>query len=234
MYKRQGLGVVFAGALASAGAAVVVSDIDGEAAQAVADGLVTNGGRAIGCRVDVTRDEDARAMVDLAKREFGGVDILVNNAGLARGRWSLGIELSTDEWNQIFAVNVVGAVVCARACRESMTSRGGGVVVNLTSMGAYRESGAYSVSKAALASLNNLLAAELGPDNIRVNAIAPGMMTAKLPPEQVERVVSGQKLQRQGSPADLVGALLYLCSDSSSFMTGSTIRVDGGMIRGHI
>jgi 3-oxoacyl-[acyl-carrier protein] reductase len=101
-------------------------------------------------------------------------------------------------------------------------------------MRAYRESGAYSVSKAALASLNNLLAAELGPDNIRVNAIAPGMMTAKLPPDQVAGVIASQKLRRQGNPSDLVGALLYLCSDSSSFVTGTTIRVDGGMIRGHI
>jgi NAD(P)-dependent dehydrogenase (short-subunit alcohol dehydrogenase family) len=226
--------VVFASALASAGAAVVVSDIDGKAAQAVADELVASGGQAIGCRVDVTSDEDVRAMVDLAQRTYGGVDILVNNAGLARGRWSLGIELSTEEWKQILAVNVVGAVVCARACREAMVSRGGGVVVNITSMGAYRESGAYSVSKAALASLNNLLAAELGPDNIRVNAIAPGMMTAKLPPDQVAGVIASQKLRRQGNPSDLVGALLYLCSDSSSFVTGTTIRVDGGMIRGHI
>ncbi|WP_375501596.1 SDR family NAD(P)-dependent oxidoreductase [uncultured Jatrophihabitans sp.] len=229
-----GLGVVFATALAAAGASVVVSDIDGDAAQAVAGALSAKGGKAIGCQVDVTKDADVHALVDLAQSTYGGVDILVNNAGLARGRWSLGIDLSTEEWQQIFSVNVVGAVVCARACRPAMVARGRGVIVNITSMGAYRESGAYSVSKAALASLNNLLAAELGPDNIRVNAIAPGMMTAKLAPEQVARVVSEQKLQRQGSPRDLVGALLYLCSDSSSFVTGTTIRVDGGMIRGHI
>lgn len=229
-----GLGVVFADALAAAGAAVVVADIDGEAAGNIADRITANGGRAVGCHVDISNDDDALAMVELARSTFGGVDILVNNAGLARGRWSLGIDLTTEEWNQIFSVNVVGAVVCTRACRAVLAETGRGVVVNVTSMGAYRESGAYSVTKAALASLNNLLAAELGADNIRVNALAPGMMTAKLPPEQVARVVSEQKLKRQGTPHDLVGALLYLCSDSSSFVTGTTIRVDGGMIRGHI
>ena len=82
--------------------------------------------------------------------------------------------------------------------------------------------------------MTNLLSAELGPDNIRVNNLAPGMMTAQLPQELVDRVLSTQKLPRQGRPDDLVGALVYLCSDESSFMTGATLRVDGGMTHGHI
>jgi NAD(P)-dependent dehydrogenase (short-subunit alcohol dehydrogenase family) len=229
-----GLGVTFATALAQAGAAVVVADIDGGAADRVAKALVENGWRAVACQTDVTSDDDAHSMVNVATANFGGVDILVNNAGFARGHWNLGIELGTDEWLRILALNTVAPLICARACRTSMAARGGGVIINITSSGAYGETGAYSVSKVALASMTNVLSAELGPEHIRVNAIAPGMMTSQLPPDQVAAVLRMQKVQRAGSPQDLVGALLYLCSEDSSFVTGTTLRVDGGMTRGHL
>lgn len=229
-----GLGVVFAEALAVAGAAVVVADLDRSAAEVVAESLRARGLQAMACQVDVREDEGASAMVAAAQEAFGGVDILVNNAGLARGRWSLGLELSTAEWLEILAVNTLGSLVCSRAARPAMVARGAGSIVNITSMGAYAEAGAYSVSKAALASLTNVLSAELGPDGIRVNALAPGMMTAQLPPEHIAALLSQQKLNRQGEPADLVGALLFLCSDRSGFVTGTTIRVDGGLVKGHL
>lgn len=229
-----GLGVVYARALASAGAAVVVNDLDDTAARAVADELVAEGHRAIGVGADVADEAAVVSMVDAAVAEFGGVDICVNNAGLARGKWSEGLELGADDWMRIFAVNTLAPLLCARACRPHMVARGGGVVINQASSAAYMEVGAYSVTKLAVVGMTNVLSAELGADNIRVNAIAPGMMTAQIPEELIREQLGLQKLGRQGRPDDLVGALLFLCSDRSSFMTGQTLLVDGGVISGHV
>lgn len=226
-----GLGVVYANALASEGAAVVVADIDGEAAQRVARDIEASGARAMGVRCDVTSDDDIDAMVQAAVDAFGGVDILVNNAGLARGKWSEALILSADEWMEILAVNTVAPIMCAKACAESMRSRGGGVIVNQSSNGAFLDAGAYTVSKLALNGVTKVLADEFSGDNIRVNGIAPGVMTAKLPEEQVQRLLARQTVRRPGQPEDLVGLLVYLCSDESNFMNGQTLVIDGGMAR---
>lgn len=228
-----GLGVVYARALAEAGASVVVSDIDEGGAKAVAAALVADGHRAIGVKADVSREPEVEAMVAQAIQAFGTVDILVNNAGLARGKWSDGLALSAADWNRIWEVNTLSALLCARACRPAMSQRGG-AIVNQASMAAYMEAGAYSVTKLALVGMTNILATELAGEGIRVNAIAPGMMSGKLPPEQVAGMLASQRMQRQGSAEDLVGTLLYLCSDRSSFVTGQTILVDGGAIRGRM
>jgi NAD(P)-dependent dehydrogenase (short-subunit alcohol dehydrogenase family) len=229
-----GLGVVFARSLAEAGATVVVSDVDGDAAEAVAANLRSAGHQALGVRADVAVDEEVEQMAAASIAAFGGIDILVNNAGLARGKWDLGLELPTEDWKTIFAVNSLGPLLCARACRKSMASRGGGAIVNLASMAAYGPGGAYSVTKLAVVGMTRTLAVELASDNIRVNAIAPGVMTGKLPPERVARALERQLISRRGTPEDLVGPLLFLCSAASSFMTGQTLLVDAGSIQGRI
>ena len=226
-----GLGVVYARGLASEGASVVVSDIDGEAAIRTAEAIAATGARAIGVRCDVTSDGDIDAMVRAVDHQFGGIDILVNNAGLARGKWSEALILSADEWMEILAVNTVAPIMCAKACAESMRRRGGGVIVNQSSNGALIDAGAYTVSKLALNGVTKVLADEFSGDNIRVNGIAPGVMTAKLPEEQVQRLLARQTVRRPGQPEDLVGLLVYLCSDESSFMNGQTVVIDGGMAR---
>ena len=226
-----GLGVVYARALASEGASVVVADIDGNAAKRTAESIAASGARAIGVRCDVTSNEDIGAMVETADDAFGGIDILVNNAGLARGKWSEALILSADEWMEILAVNTVAPIMCAKACAESMRSRGGGVIVNQSSNGALIDAGAYTVSKLALNGVTKVLADELSGDNIRVNGIAPGVMTAKLPEEQVQRLLARQTVRRPGQPEDLVGLLVYMCSDESSFLNGQTVVIDGGMAR---
>ena len=226
-----GLGVVYAQALAGEGAAVVVADIDGQAAVRTANAIAEGGAKAIGVRCDVTSGDDIDAMVKAAVDSFGGVDILVNNAGLARGKWSEALILSAEEWMEILAVNTVAPIMCAKACAESMRPRGGGVIVNQSSNGALMDAGAYTVSKLALNGVTRVLADEFAGDNIRVNGIAPGMMTAKLPQEQVKTLLARQTVRRQGQPEDLVGLLLYLCSDESSFMNGQTVVIDGGMAR---
>ncbi len=112
-----------------------------------------------------------------------------------------------------------------------MRARGGGVIVNQSSNGSQMEAGSYTVSKYAIDAVTRVLAAEFAEDNIRVNGIAPGMMTAKMPVAQVQALLARQTVRRQGRPEDLVGALLYLCSEESSFVNGQTITVDGGMAR---
>jgi NAD(P)-dependent dehydrogenase (short-subunit alcohol dehydrogenase family) len=112
-----------------------------------------------------------------------------------------------------------------------MRARGGGVIVNQSSNGSQMEAGSYTVSKYALDAVTRVLAAEFAEDNIRVNGIAPGMMSAKMPPAQVQSLLARQTVRRAGRPEDLVGALLYLCSDASSFVNGQTLTVDGGMAR---
>ena len=226
-----GLGVVYARALGREGASVVVADIDGEAAVEVAEAIGATGAQAIGVRCDVTSGDDINDMVQASIQAFGGVDILVNNAGLARGKWSDALILSADEWMEILAVNTVAPIMCAKACAESMRSRGGGVIVNQSSNGAWIDAGAYTVSKLALNGVTKVLADEFSGDNIRVNGIAPGVMTARLPEEQVQRLLARQTVRRPGQPEDLVGLLVYLCSDESSFINGQTVVIDGGMAR---
>ena len=224
------LGKVYATALASEGARLVIGDLDGTLARDAAAGLREAGAQAIGVTMDVADDDHIQAAVEAARSEFGGLDILVNNAGLARGRWNLMSELTTQEWDHIMRVNVVAPVVCARACRPLMAARGGGVIVNQSSMAGYSQlSSAYAVSKLAISGVTVALATEFANDNIRVNGIAPGMMNGRLPQEIVDRMVSLQLVHRRGAPEDLVGALLFLCTDASSFITGQTLIVDGGV-----
>jgi NAD(P)-dependent dehydrogenase (short-subunit alcohol dehydrogenase family) len=137
-------------------------------------------------------------------------------------------------------VNVVGALVCAAACRPAMAARGGGAIVNMSSMAAYGGTGAYGVSKLALNSLTVSLAAELAADGIRVNGIAPGLVDseaavawwsdpARAGMEGIDQLLIGQQMiKRQGTMQDLANLCLFLCSDEASFVTAQTILVDGG------
>jgi 3-oxoacyl-[acyl-carrier protein] reductase len=223
------LGKVYAFALAKEGAAVVIGDLDGDLAKSAAQELRDTGARAVGVEMDMGDEGHIESAIQTALAEFGGVDILVNNAGMARGRWNLLSELTNDEWRHIMWVNVIAPLALARACRPSMAARGGGVIINQSSNAAYAFlTGAYGVSKLAISGLTVALAHEFGPDNIRVNGIAPGVMNGRIPPEALERVLSHQLLARRGCPEDLAGTVVFLATDASSFMTGQTLIVDGG------
>jgi len=223
-----GLGYTYAEALAKEGVHVALTDIDGEGAAKAAQELSQHS-RVIGFGLDVASQQHICDGVARTVSELGGIDILVNNAGLARGRWQALSDLAFDEWETLLRVNVASLARLANEVRPHMIARGGGVIVNQSSNSAYfKLSNSYAVSKLAVSGLTIGLAEEFEPDHIRVNGIAPGMMTGRVPQEIIDMVVSRQVMKRRGRHEDLVGALLYLCSDMSSFVTGQTILVDGG------
>jgi NAD(P)-dependent dehydrogenase (short-subunit alcohol dehydrogenase family) len=232
----QGIGESYAQALAGQGAQVVVADLNVEGAERVASEIEKAGGAAIGVSVDVSDAASADAMAKSAIDAFGGIDFLINNAAIYGGM-KLAPLMSVDlEYYQRFmAVNVNGAFFCTRACYPSMIDRGGGAIVNQSSVAAWQATGFYSMSKAAINSLTVNLAAELGPQGVRVNAIAPGFIDteatrAVTPPKLLETMVRRTPIPRIGQTSDLTGMVLFLLSDEAAFVTGQIIGVDGGTI----
>jgi NAD(P)-dependent dehydrogenase (short-subunit alcohol dehydrogenase family) len=236
--RKNSIGEAYAKGLASAGASIVVADLDKAGAERVASELREMGHEAIGLGVDITDPASAAGMASAAKSKFGGVDILVNNAALmVEIERVKTVDLSLDAWNRVLAVNLTGALNCCQAVVPMMRERGGGKIVNQVSGGAFPPTGVYGISKLALVGLTTALAKELGPDQINVNAIAPGMTDSAagmaLTPEGSAfraTLASVCALRAQGSTADLVGALCLLCSSAGDWISGQVLHVDGGWI----
>ena len=232
------IGVVYGRALCDAGASVVLADVNESLAENEAAKLTADGFQAIGVAVDVTDLSSAQRMAAAAIEAFGGVDILVNNAAIMTDlpQYTL-TAMPVPEWDRVFNVNLRGPLLCTQAVVDSMTSRGGGRIVNGLSAGAFMAGGIYGVSKLALHSLTANLATELGSRNINVNAIAPGLIEsesgfASLPKDSPMRAALEASIpgQKSGPPEDLVGTLLLLCSAAGRWITGQTYSVDGGWI----
>jgi NAD(P)-dependent dehydrogenase (short-subunit alcohol dehydrogenase family) len=236
--RPGGIGAAYARGLAQAGAAVVVADVDGEGAAAMAADLGGEGHRAIGVRTDITDPASTQAMAEAAAQAFGGIDILVNNAALMAEIPQVPTEkLSLDWWNRVMAVNLTGAFLCCQAVIPAMRARGGGRIINQASGGAFIPRNAYGVSKLGVVGLTVVLAKELGPDKITVNAIAPGFVTSDagkiIAPEDSpfrQYLKQNVYMREIGEPNDLVGPLLFLASDAGGWMTGQTLNVDGGWV----
>jgi NAD(P)-dependent dehydrogenase (short-subunit alcohol dehydrogenase family) len=232
----NGIGRAYAEGFAREGAAVALADIDASGVGTAAKELRDGGASAIGVVADVSDESSVAALMRRAVDELGGIDVVVNNAGLHMGRFNETTTLPVDQWRRILDVNVIGPMLCAREARSSMAARGGGVVLNQSSMAAYLPAGgSYGVSKVALNGLTISLAAELAPDGTRVVGIAPGMVgsdavLAHLAPEHKDLVIRMQLVKRFGEVGDLVGMALFLCSDDASFITGQTFLVDGGAV----
>jgi len=230
-----GFGRAFARALVAEGADVVLADIDIGTAERTAAELVSGGGSAIAVSCDVADAEQVDAAVATTVERFGSVDIVINNAGLHLTKYNQPFSvLSRDEIRNLFDVNVMGVINVTLACRDSMRDRGGGVVLNISSMAGYMSATPYAVSKLTVRGLTVAFATELAPDRIRVNAIAPGLMNtenalADLPTPLIDEFVHKRQLvHRLGTMGDVVSAMLYLCSDEASFITGETLKVSGG------
>lgn len=231
-----GIGRAYAEALAAAGASVIVADIVEAHADAVAADIRASGGRAASVPVDVADPGSAAVMAERTVERFGGIDYLVNNAAIF-GTMQLDLLLTVD-WeylNRFLSVNLLGALNCVRACWPAMKARGGGAVLNQSSTAAYLYAGFYGLAKAGLNSLTQQLAHELGGDNIRVNAVAPGPIDTQaartvVPEALLEPIIDSMALKRQGVPTDLVGLCLFLLSDQAAWMTGHVVNVDGGQV----
>jgi 3-oxoacyl-[acyl-carrier protein] reductase len=221
--------------LASDGAAVAAVDVSREKAERVADQVRASGSRSVAVEADVSDRRSVETMVDEVARGLGGVDILVNNAAVyPRRAWT---EIEEVEWDRVMAVNLKGYFLCARAVYPHMKERGRGNIVNVASITFFIGWTLlldYVASKGGIVGFTRTLAREVGPDNINVNAIAPGAFPTdaeKIHPDQegYDRwVLEQQSIKRRGTPEDIGNLVAFLASDSSSFITGQTIGIDGG------
>lgn len=234
----QGIGRAYAVACAAAGANVCVSDI-AEPNETVS-AVTAAGGKAIGVAADVRDQSSLDALVDRALSTYGRLDVLVNNAAIFG---TLGLkpfsEIAADEWDSVMAVNVRGTWQAVKAAAPAMRRSGGGKIINIASGTVFKGNPNllhYVTSKGAIISMTRSLARELADDNICVNAIAPGLVMS----ESVQKhpdwgkvtaaIVASRALKRDQTPQDLIGALFFLASSDSDFMTGQTIVVDGGSV----
>jgi 3-oxoacyl-[acyl-carrier protein] reductase len=231
-----GIGQAYAEALAREGAAVVVADINTDGATKVVDGIKGEGGTALALPVDVSDLASAKAMADQTLAEFGGIDYLVNNAAIYGGmKLDFLVTVDWDYYKKFMSVNMDGALACTRAVYRKMGKRGGGAIVNQSSTAAWLYANYYGLAKVGINGLTQQLSRELGGQNIRINAIAPGPIDTEAtrtstPPELVEEIVKGIPLSRMGTPDDLVGMCLFLLSDEAKWITGQIFNVDGGQI----
>jgi NAD(P)-dependent dehydrogenase (short-subunit alcohol dehydrogenase family) len=233
----RGLGREFALHLAQLGARVLAVDLHEELLRETAAAAQAQSLAVVTSVADVSSSQQTGALGDAARRALGGLDALVNNAAIVEGLRRRGFdEIDEDEWDRVLAVNLKGTWLCARALVGLMREAGGGSIVNMASEVAFSGSPGlahYVASKAAVVGLTRTLARELGPSQIRVNAIAPGFIPTQASQGMLAEArydTSGTPLGRVGQPADLLGALAFLVSDESSFVTGQTLLVNGGRL----
>jgi NAD(P)-dependent dehydrogenase (short-subunit alcohol dehydrogenase family) len=234
----QGIGRAIALGLAREGAHVVVADIQADKAAQTSEEIKGLGRRSIPLRVDVSRLADLSMLVDKTIEAFGTIDILVNNAGIALPTPFL--ETTEEAWDRIMNINVKSAFFCSQFVARVMVERRRGKIVNLASTSSFvagRQEVPYAISKAGVRMLTAAASAELAPYNVNVNAIAPGLIRTALTEkhfpsaEALEaRVKAKAPIGRPGTPDDLVGAVVFLCSDDAEYVTGHTLVVDGGWL----
>ncbi|MGI6373990.1 MAG: SDR family NAD(P)-dependent oxidoreductase [Patescibacteria group bacterium] len=229
---KQGIGKGIALALAQAGAKVVVSDLDLTESQLVVDEIIAQGGEALAVKCDVTKKEEIEAMITQTKETFQSVDILVNNAGVFPAKSFT--EMSEADWDWVMNINVKGVFLCTQEALKVMPD--GGRIINISSIaGTIGFPGLthYCASKGAVNSLARALALELAPRQITVNNVAPGAIetpgASGAQDEQTKQQTTlAIPLARQGEPADIAQAVVYLASPGANYVTGQTITVDGG------
>lgn len=230
-----GLGRAFAQGFASAGASLVVADIDVAGVEETAALIVATGAKAVAVKVDVTNKESTDALAQAALDAFGRIDVLINNAAiyatLTRKPFT---EIDPAEWDRVMNVNVKGAWLCSGSVYPKM-SHPGGRIVNIASATVYSGSPLwmhYVASKAAVIGMTRVMAREVGGDGVTVNAIAPGFTLTEASLSLIEDAetygVDRGAIKRSSQPDDIVGTALFLASDNASYITGQTLVVDGG------
>jgi 3-oxoacyl-[acyl-carrier protein] reductase len=234
----RGIGAATASRFAADGAAVVVSDLDREPAEAVAQEIRSGGGRALAVACDVTDRSAVEALFNAASGEFEAVDLLVTCAGIIRD--NLVHKMSDDDWDMVIDTHLRGTFLCAQAAQRLMVPRRFGKMVFLSSNSALGNRGQanYSAAKAGLQGMARTLALELGPFNINVNTVAPGFVETRMTRSVAERTgidyealkkaaAERAALRRTGRPEDIAGIITFLCSEEASFVTGQTLYATG-------
>jgi NAD(P)-dependent dehydrogenase (short-subunit alcohol dehydrogenase family) len=231
----RGIGRAVAEGLMSAGAKVVVASRKADACAETEAQLRAMGGDALGVPTHAGDLDGLRALVDQTVDRFGGIDIVVNNAANALAQ-PLG-QMTPDAWQKSFEVNLRGPVFLVQEALPHLERSEHAVIVNVISAGAFLFSGGlsmYTAGKAGLMSFTRAMAAEFAPRGIRVNALAPGTVDTDMvrnnPPAVQEAMAKAGLLRRAASPDEMVGPVLFLASDASSFMTGQVLLVDGGLV----
>lgn len=233
----SGIGESICHALSREGASIVVVDINLDGAKAVATDVIKEGGEAIHIKTDVQSIEDLNAMADIAMDTFGKVNILVNNAGARVIKGFL--EHTEDDWDKMLGVNLSGPFFCSQAVVPKMIDSGGGSIINVCSIASYMgrpNRCAYVAAKAGLLGLTRTMSIDLAPNNIRVNGVSPGMIASPFNRRFFEEEETGSLWQddnvlgRWGTPEDITGAVIFLASNESSFITGSDIKLEGGWL----
>jgi NAD(P)-dependent dehydrogenase (short-subunit alcohol dehydrogenase family) len=235
----RGLGQAFARALAQAGADLVITSRDVERLRPFQREIEATGRRVVAIRLDVRDEDSIRLMADAADDAYGRVDVLVNNAGCnVRKR---AVDISWDEWNLVLDTNLRGAFFVAQAVARYMLPRGKGRIINIgsvTSVFGYAGLGPYGASRGGIRQLTMSLADDWGPHGITVNCLAPGWFQTEQnkvlyeDAQWVDYLVDRIPLKRPGRPQDLEGAVIFLASDASAYITGQTLLVDGGISTG--
>lgn len=232
----RGIGRAAAELFAREGYGVAINyNNSADAAQSLANTLRGKGAHAVAFKADVSDMEQVRIMVEHCEAEFGHIDVLINNAGIAQQK--LFTDLTTEDWNRMFAVDVTGVFNCCRLVLPSMIGRHSGKIINVSSIwgicGASCEVH-YSAAKAAVIGLTKALAKEVGPSNIQVNCIAPGIigtqMNAALTPADQVALCDETPLGRFGSPDDIAAAMLFFASHAADFITGQILSPNGGFV----
>jgi 3-oxoacyl-[acyl-carrier protein] reductase len=235
----SGIGRATAETLAECGATVAINYNRNEAgAEEARKQIVSRGGKAIAIQADVTLSADVDAMIERITKEVGPIDILVNNAGSLIERLNI-LDLTEQRWDEVINLNLKSAFLCSKAVAGSMMQRRKGAIINVSSI-AGRNGGAlgsihYSTAKGGLITFTKGLAKELGPHNVRVNAVSPGVIDTPYhqqfsTPDMMKAYAASIPQGRIGSPQEVASVIAFLASGASSYLSGETIEINGGML----
>jgi NAD(P)-dependent dehydrogenase (short-subunit alcohol dehydrogenase family) len=240
--SASGIGRVTALTLAREGAAVVLADIDEQGAQRVANEIAADGGRALAQRTDVSVEDDVKAMVDAAVSAFGGIHVLHNNAAITDPRHQVRdtnvVGLDAEVWDRTMMIDLRGVMFGCKHAVRPMIASGGGSIINTSSnasMGGDLGLTAYAAAKGGINTLSLSVATAFGKQGVRCNTVSPAHIASPSLAANVSAEVAAALLQqclvpRLGTPQDIANMVLFLASDESSFVTGQTLRVDGGAL----